>query len=138
MVLLTYLRNTGGLREAVITVLYAGILRKGSAVKTVLLVNRVQVLTDLDSVFYADHTSAQKIVCTCAKVTSVVSDSATPWTVAHQAPLSMGFSRQEAWSGWPCPPPGDPPTPGVEPRSTFRHWQAGSLPLVPPEKPRVQ
>ena len=42
---------------------------------------------------------------------------ATPWTVAHQAPLSIGFSRQESWSGLPCPPPGDLPNPGIEPRS---------------------
>ena len=40
---------------------------------------------------------------------------ATPWTVARQAPLSMGFSRQEYWSGLPCPPPGDLPDPGVKP-----------------------
>ena len=38
----------------------------------------------------------------------------TPRTVAHQAPLSMGFSRQEYWSGFPCPPPGDLPDPGIE------------------------
>ena len=42
---------------------------------------------------------------------------ATPWTVAHQAPLSMGFSRQEYWSGLPFPSPGDIPDPGIEPRS---------------------
>ena len=41
-----------------------------------------------------------------------------PWTVALQAPLSMGFSRQEYWSGWPFPSPGDLPNPGIEPRST--------------------
>ena len=41
----------------------------------------------------------------------------TPWTVAHQAPLSMGFSRQEYWSGLLFPSPGDLPDPGVEPRS---------------------
>ena len=39
---------------------------------------------------------------------------ATPWTVAHQAPLSLGFSRQEYWSGLPFPPPGDLPDPGIE------------------------
>ena len=39
---------------------------------------------------------------------------ATLWTVAHQAPLSMGFSRQEYWSGLPCPPPGDLPDPGIK------------------------
>ena len=47
---------------------------------------------------------------------SVVSDPfATPWTVALQAPLSVGFSRQEYWSGVPFPPPADLPNPGIEP-----------------------
>ena len=41
----------------------------------------------------------------------------TPWTVARQAPLSLGFSRQEYWSGLPFPSPGDLPNPGIEPRS---------------------
>ena len=41
----------------------------------------------------------------------------TPWSVARQAPLSMGFSRQESWSGLPFPPPGDLPDPGIEPAS---------------------
>ena len=52
---------------------------------------------------------------------------ATPWTVAHQAPLSMGFSRQEYWSGLPFPSLGDLPDPGVEPMSPA--LQVGSLPL---------
>ena len=51
-------------------------------------------------------------VCTCALSHSAVSDS-----VAHQAPLSMGFSRQEYWSGLPFPPPGDLPHPGIKPAS---------------------
>ena len=42
---------------------------------------------------------------------------ATPWTAAHQAPPSLGFSRQEHWSGLPCPPPGDLPKPGIKLRS---------------------
>ena len=46
----------------------------------------------------------------------------TPWTVALQAPLSMGFSRQEYWSGWPFPSPGDLPDPGIEPGSPAL-WQ---------------
>ena len=50
----------------------------------------------------------------------------TPWTVAHQAPLSIWFSRQEHWSGLPFPSPGDLPDPGIEPRSPT--WQADSLP----------
>ena len=54
----------------------------------------------------------------------------------HQAPLSMGFSRQEYWSGLPCPPPQDLPDPGTEPIFwCLLHWQEGSLPLVPPGKP---
>ena len=48
---------------------------------------------------------------------SVVSDSATPRTVAYQAPPSMGFSRQEYWSGLPLPSPGDLPNPEIKPRS---------------------
>ena len=55
----------------------------------------------------------------------VVSDSATPWTVAHQGPLSMGFSRQEYWSGLPFLSPEDLPDPGIEPRSPT--LQADSL-----------
>ena len=45
----------------------------------------------------------------------------TPWTVARQAPLSMGFSRQEDWSGLPFPSPEDLPDPGIEPRSSALH-----------------
>ena len=55
--------------------------------------------------------------------------SVTSWTVAHQAALSMRFSRQEYWSGSPCPPPGDCPNPGIEPGSLA--LQAGSLPSEP-------
>ena len=59
-------------------------------------------------------------------------------TVAREAPLSMGFSRQEYWRGLPFPPPGDLPIQGSNPRLLhLLHWQAGSLPLVPPGKPHV-
>ena len=58
----------------------------------------------------------KRYVRTC-QVASVFSDSVTPWTVACQAPLSMGFSMQEYWSGLPCSPPGDLPNPGTESRS---------------------
>ena len=62
------------------------------------------------------------------------------WTVAHQAPLSMGFSKQEYWSGFPCLPPRDLPDPGIKPESlmspalvggffmTSTSW--GALPLT--------
>ena len=57
----------------------------------------------------------------------------TPGTVAYQAPPSMGFSRQECWSGLPFPSPGDLPDPGVEPRSPA--LQADALPFEPLGKP---
>ena len=60
--------------------------------------------------------------------------SAIPWTVAYQAPLSMGFSGHECWSGLPCPPPGDLPNTGIEPRSPT--LQVDSLPAEPPGKPK--
>ena len=59
---------------------------------------------------------------------------ATPWTVACQAPLSTGFSRQESWSGLPFPSPGGLPNPGVKPQSPA--LQADSLPSEPPGKPK--
>ena len=67
----------------------------------------------------------------------------TPWTVACQAPLSMGFSRQEYWSGLPCPPPGDLPYPGIEPMSpalagrfftastTWKAWNRRDRTIIP-------
>ena len=60
---------------------------------------------------------------------------ATPWTVARQAPLSMGFSRQEYWSGLPFPSPGDLPNPGIEPGSPA--LQTDALSSEPPGKPTV-
>ena len=61
---------------------------------------------------------------------------ATLWTVACQAPLSMGFSRQEYWSGLPCPPPGDLRDPGIKPMSPASPaLQADSLLSEPPGKP---
>ena len=57
---------------------------------------------------------------------SAMSDSVTPWIVVHQAPLSMGFPRQEYWSRLPCPSPGDLPNPGIEPASlTFPQYDPG-------------
>ena len=59
---------------------------------------------------------------------------ATPWTIASQASLSMGFSRQEYWSGLPCPPPGDLSNPGIKPRSPT--LQVDSLLSEPRGKPK--
>ena len=55
--------------------------------------------------------------CCVLSCFSCVRPFATQWTVAHQAPLSKGFSRQEYWSGLPCPPPGDLPNPRINPAS---------------------
>ena len=67
------------------------------------------------------------------KSLSIVRLFVTPWTVAHQAPPSMGFSRQEYWSGLPFPSPGHLSDPGIEPRSPA--LQADALTSEPPGKP---
>ena len=75
----------------------------------------------------------------CFQLLSRVQFLVIPWTVALQAPLYMGFSRQEYWSGLPCSPPGDLSNPGIEPTSlTSPLLQVGSLPLVPSGKPGEQ
>ena len=61
----------------------------------------------------------------CASGFSHVWLFATLWTVAHQAPLSMGFSRQEYWSGLPCNPPGDHPKPSIKPAYLMSSVLAG-------------
>ena len=67
------------------------------------------------------------------KLLSRVRLSATSWTVAYEAPPSMGFSRQGYWSGLPFPSPGDLPDLGIEPGSPA--LQADALPSEPPGKP---
>ena len=76
-------------------------------------------------------TSALKVKVK-VKLLSRVRLFATSWTVAYQAPLSMGFSRQELWSGLPFPSPGDLPIPGLERRSPA--LQADALLSEPPGK----
>ena len=68
-------------------------------------------------------------VCVCMPC-SVMSDSATPGNVAHQAPLPMGFCRQESWSGLSFPPPGDLPDPGIKPTSLVSPTLASGLASV--------
>ena len=74
-----------------------------------------------------DIKSAQSDLISEVKSLSCVQLFATPWTVAHQAPPSMEFSRQQYWSGLPFPSPGYLPDPGIEPMSLA--WQVDSLPL---------
>ena len=76
-------------------------------------------------------------VCVCTRVLSRVQLFATPWTVAHQAPLSMGFSRQEYWSGVPFPTEGDLPYPGIESTVSLASpaLAGGFFTIAPPGKP---
>ena len=67
-----------------------------------------------------------QIYFTCCQAANIAGSFVTPWTVAPEATLSMGFSRQEYWSGLPFPSPGDIPNPGAEPGSP--ELQADSLP----------
>ena len=72
--------------------------------------------------------------CCCCLVAELCSTLATPWAVACQAPLFMGFSRQEYCGGLPFPSPGDLPNSRME--AQLLHWEADSpLPLSPPGKP---
>ena len=69
-------------------------------------------------------------VCVCVR--------AYPWTVAHQTPLSIGFSRPESWKGLPFPTPGDPPDSGIDHGSLESPTLAsGLLTTEPPEKPHI-
>ena len=61
----------------------------------------------------------------------------TSWIVAHQAPLSRGFSRQAYWSGLTCPAPGELPNPGIKSLLHLLHWQAGSSLLMSSRKLRM-
>ena len=71
----------------------------------------------------------------CVCVLSHIRLFVTPWTVDHQPPLSIRFSRQEYWSGLPFSPPGDLPNPGTEPKSPVSSaLQANSLPTEPSVK----
>ena len=77
-------------------------------------------------------------VCACMHECLHVQLFLIPWIIAHQAPLSMGFSSQEYWSVLPFPPPGDFPSPGIEPCSPVSPALASrSLTIMPPEKPLI-
>ena len=98
----------------------------------------------LCSTYFAHFLSVCVCVCVCVYIHSpyiyggggcryVMSNSSTPWPVAHQAPLSMEFFRQEYWSELPFPSPGNLHDPGIKPRSPA--WQGGFLTTKPPWKP---
>ena len=102
----------------------------------------VRILLGLEGSIYERAVSVAFRVLFCKSVLRVLSAQSLQscWTlcppcmVTRQAPLSMGFLRQEYWSGLPCPPPGDLLDPGLEPRSPA--LQADSLPTEPPRNPK--
>ena len=82
------------------------------------------------------HTVQLHFYLVLCSVTQLCLTLVTMCTVAHQAPLSLGFSRQERWSGFLCPPPADIPDPGTKPRSFASPASAGKFfTTVPPGKP---
>ena len=94
-------------------------------------------MSSVNSVVLHTHTIHQYLpyMRVCA-VTSVMSDSAIPWTVARQAPLSTGFPKREYWSGLPFPPPRDLPDPGMKLASLAAPALAdGYFTTEPPGKP---
>ena len=95
-----------------------------------LMADVYNMLTIWASLFYFGNASS--LPCVLSRLSHVWLF-VTPWTVAYQAPLSMGFSRQEYWKGLPFPPSGNLPNTGCEPSSPcLLHWHTGSLPLAPP------
>ena len=85
----------------------------------------------LEFIYFFEYFYACKLSCF-----SHVRLCATPRTIARGTPLSMGFSRQEYWSGLPCPSPGDIPNTDIKPTPLETPlWQAGSLSREPPGKP---
>ena len=90
------------------------------------------LITYTINVIYTVYVFIFYISCAVISLFSCVQLFAIPWTVACQASPSLGFSRQEYWSGLPFPSPGDLPDPGLN--LGLLQWQADSLPLVPPEK----
>ena len=79
-----------------------------------------------------NHVEGKECACVLSCFSSVRLF-ATLWTVAHQAPLAMGFPRQEHWNGLPCPPPGDLVDPGIEPTSLASPALAGGFVTAEPQ-----
>ena len=88
------------------------VIRIGYTIKTSLL----ELRENLYTVLHVEKGAAVIWVHACSGALAM-STFSWLWPVAHQAPLSMGYSRQEHWSALPCPPPGNLPNPGIEPRS---------------------
>ena len=118
-----------------------GLLRRQDV--SVLVEKNIKFVLELrrsgfESLFY--HFTAAVCVCVHVRTSmhSCIQLFATPWTAVYQAPLSMGFSNQEYWSGLPFPSPGILPTQGWNPHLLcLLHWKVDSLPPAPPGKPSL-
>ena len=94
-------------------------------------------MLDGHSLYYEAKGWGERILeIVCMHVCSAVSNSATPWTLAHQVPPFRRFPRQEYWNGWPFPSPGDLPDPEIEPTSLA--LADGFFTTEPPGKPFLQ
>ena len=110
------------------------IIRVGFIASSFYFLNNCEQASQRSSLLISEFMLPSPKPCShCVFSLLVVSDSATPWTVDCQAPLSMEFSRQEYWSELSFPSPGDFPNPGIEPG--FPALQTDALPSEPPEKP---
>ena len=83
------------------------------------------VTKEVISIYIHIYTHTRTCVCMLAKLLHCVRFFVTLWTITHQAPLSVGFSRQQYWSGLPFPSPRDLPDPGMETKSLVSPWLAG-------------
>ena len=79
--------------------------------------------------------SVNQVLCVCVQSLSCVLVFVTSWMVTHQAPVSVGFPRQEYWSELPFPSPGDLPNPGIDPTSLASPLTGGFFIAEPPRKP---
>ena len=104
-------RHSWGSGSSTHMLLGPGIPGSGFALISFVFFNCLSPLSQLPTLICELHSWEKKVK---VKSFSLVRLSATPWTIAYQAPPSMGFSRQEYWSGLPCPSPGDRPHPGIE------------------------
>ena len=106
--------------------------------KSVGMTNHLYCLSPKSQKFFTFHMRKEPGIlfaccCCCCLVAKSCLTLATPWSVACQAPLSMGFLKQEHWSGWLFPPPGDAPNPEIEPTSST--LAGGFFTTEPPGKP---
>ena len=111
-------------------------LKHKESKKWMLLTRRVGIQSQIKVIYHWWHATLSWCACVLSRFSNVwLCD---PWTVARQAPPSMGFPRQEYWRGLPFPPPASFLIQRSNPSlSCLLHWQADAVPLVPPRRPNT-